>query len=278
MLAFQARDLPPPEEAGNVELAFFGSSAFRVTAPSGLTLMLDPWRNHPARQWDWYFHDFPLTAVDIGVSTHAHFDHDALHRLDASTLLDRPIGEFRFGDVRVTGIADKHAIDFSQAPYDAGKLMLDLHGIDVRPPNNPRSWDHCLVLVETGGLRILHWGDNRPDPPESVWQALGRIDVLLMPIDESRHVMGWDAAERVIDRLQPKVVIPHHYYIWNVVQRQSTLQPARSWVATQADVWEPDGPAVTLSPDTLGDTTRVIHFGDHVAFDVEAWFGGGGED
>ena len=52
MLAFQARDLPPPEEAGNVELAFFGSSAFRVTAPSGLTLMLDPWRNHPARQWD----------------------------------------------------------------------------------------------------------------------------------------------------------------------------------------------------------------------------------
>ena len=45
--------------------------------------MIDPWRNYPSRTWDWYFHDFPVTLVDVGVSTHAHFDHDALHRLDA---------------------------------------------------------------------------------------------------------------------------------------------------------------------------------------------------
>lgn len=272
MLDFQAADLPPPEAAGEVELAFFGSSAFRVTAPSGMTIMLDPWRNHPSRKWDWYFHDFPLTEVDIGVSTHAHFDHDALHRLDASVLLDRPIGTFQFGDVRTTGIADKHAVDFSQAPYDAGKLLMAFEGIDVRPPNKSRSWDHCLVLVETGGLRILHWADNRPDPPEAVWKALGRIDVLLMPIDDSRHVMGWNAAESVIERLKPKIVVPHHYYIWNVVQRQSTLQPATPWVSTQGDIWEPEGPAVAMSPENTADArNRVLHFGDHVAFDVQAW-------
>lgn len=275
MIEFQAMDLPAPEAAGAVQLSFFGSSAFRITTPAGMTLMLDPWRNHPARKWDWYFHDFPLTAVDIGISTHAHFDHDALDRLDASVLLDRPIGRFEFGDVRVTGIADKHATDFSQAPYDAGMLYRAFEGIDVRPPNNPRSWDHCLVLVETGGLRILHWGDNRPDPPEPVWQALGQVDVLLMPIDDSRHVMGWDAAEAVIARLQPKVVVPHHYYIWNVVQRQSTLQPAAPWVATQADPMQPDGPHVMLEPDAIaGWRARAVHFGDHVAFDVEAWLRG----
>lgn len=277
MIEFQAMDLPSPETAGDVELAFFGSSAFRVTAPSGLSIMLDPWRNHPARKWDWYFHDFPLTEVDIGVSTHAHFDHDALDRLDASMLLDRPIGRFEFGDVRIAGIADKHATDFSQAPYDAGKLYMAFEGIDVRPPDNPRSWDHCLVLVETGGLRILHWGDNRPDPPEPVWQALGRVDVLLMPIDDSRHVMGWDAAERVIDRLKPKVVVPHHYYIWNVVQRQSTLQPAQAWVDTQAEAMTLESAHVTLDPAAIGDLDRrVVHFGDHVAFDVEAWLRGEG--
>ncbi|MEM1299441.1 MAG: MBL fold metallo-hydrolase, partial [Pseudomonadota bacterium] len=88
---------------GPVKLAYFGGSAFRVTAPSGLTIMIDPWRNHPAGKWDWYFHDFPETSVDIGVSTHAHFDHDALHLLDASVLLDRLIGEYRFADVTITG-------------------------------------------------------------------------------------------------------------------------------------------------------------------------------
>ena len=239
MLDFQAADLPPPEASGTVGLEFFGSSAYRVTAPSGMTVMLDPWRNHPSGKWDWYFHDFPLTEVDIGVSTHAHFDHDALDRLDA------------------------------------GALMMAFEGIDVRPPNNPRSWDHCLVLVETGGLRILHWADNRPNPLEAVWQALGRIDVLLMPIDDSRHVMGWDAAESVIARLKPKIVVPHHYYIWNVVQRQSTLQPAKPWVAAQLDVWEPDGPSVSLTPELLAAADgQVLHFGDRVGFDVDAWLRG----
>ena len=84
---------------GPVELAFFGSSAFRITSPRGVSVMIDPWRNHPSRRWDWYFHDFPIVPVDIGASTHAHFDHDALHRLDAHVLLDRLIGMYRFGDM-----------------------------------------------------------------------------------------------------------------------------------------------------------------------------------
>jgi hypothetical protein len=43
---------------------------------------LNAWQmtsNHPSRSWDWYFRDSPITAVDVGISTHAHFDHDALH-------------------------------------------------------------------------------------------------------------------------------------------------------------------------------------------------------
>jgi len=26
--------------------------------------MIDPWRNHPSRRWDWYFHDFPIVPVN----------------------------------------------------------------------------------------------------------------------------------------------------------------------------------------------------------------------
>jgi hypothetical protein len=66
-----------------------------------MSVMIDPWRNHPSRTWDWYFHDFPITLVDVGVSTHAHFDHDALHRLDAHVLLDRLNGMYRFGDMQL---------------------------------------------------------------------------------------------------------------------------------------------------------------------------------
>lgn len=256
---------------GPAALAFFGSSAFRITTPLGLSIMIDPWRNLPTRKWDWYFHDFPETPVDIGVSTHAHFDHDALHRLDASVLLDRLIGTYAFADATITGIADKHATDPRYATYDFKMINAYFGGQRLDPPDNARSWDNCLILVETGGVRFLHWGDNRHNPPDDVWARIGRVDVLLMPVDDSQHVMGNPMVAAVIDRLRPKVVVPHHYYTWNVVQRQSTLLPVEGWLADQPRVRRLDGPETTYAPETLPSETTVDYFGDHVAFDVDAW-------
>ena len=263
----------PAAGPGPVELAYFGSSAFRITSPGGITVMVDPWRNFPTRKWDWYFHDFPITEVDIGVSTHAHFDHDALHRLDAHVLLDRLIGTYEFGDVRITGIADKHATDSSSAVYDFRKIILEFDGIDITPPDNPRSWDHCLILIETGGLRILAWGDNRHDPPDEIWRALGEIDIVLLPVDDSQHVMGFHQTQSIIATLKPKVVVPHHYYIFDITVRQSTLQPAAPWVTRQGENarWLDEPTAIYTAETIAGLDSRVDFFGGHVAFDKSRW-------
>jgi L-ascorbate metabolism protein UlaG (beta-lactamase superfamily) len=264
MIDFQADETPSRD--GPVALAFFGSSAFRITSPKGITIMVDPWRNHPARHWDWYFHDFPITEVDIGVSTHAHFDHDALHRLDASVLLDRLIGTYSFADVTVHGIADKHATDSCCAVYDFKKIHAHFHGTEIEPPNNPRSWDHCLIVIETGGLRILHWGDNRPNPPDAVWEALGPIDIALLPVDNSQHVIGFGAVDAIVDRLRPKVVL----------QRQSTLQTPDQWIDKYETVTRIEGPSVVYSLEEVAKLDRAIHyFGEQVAFDKAKWYSEG---
>jgi len=273
-------DLQNEEPSGtkeqSVEIAYFGGSAFRITSPLGITMMIDPWRNFPTRKWDWYFHDFPITKVDIGLSTHAHFDHDALHRLDAHVLLDRLIGTYGFRDVTIHGIAEKHAIDSSCCVYDFRKILETFQNQKIAPPNNQRSWDNCLIVVETGGLRILHWGDNRCELPESVWALLGRIDIALIPIDNSQHVIGHAAADTMLDRLKPKIVIPHHYYIWDIVQRSSTLQSAEPWVQERESnrnaVVRLDSATTRFTPESINGLDRQIHyFGDHVAFDRQAW-------
>jgi len=258
--------------AGAVKVDYFGSSAFKITSPSGITLMIDPWRNHPSRKWDWYFDDFPLTEVDIGISSHAHFDHDALHLLDAHVLLDRLIGTYTFGDLKITGIADKHATDSSAAVYDFKRIIKEFDNIDITPPNNPRSWDHCLLLIETGGLKILAWGDNRHNPPEEVWAAVSDIDIVLLPIDDSQHVISFPHAEEIIERLSPSIIIPHHYYIFDVTVRQSTLQPADGWLNTQENVVRLTNPSVSYHPKDLTNIKRRIDFFDgHVAFDKKKW-------
>ena len=259
-------------------VSFYGGSAFKITSPMGITTMLDPWRNLPTGKWDWYFYDFPKTEVDIGVSTHAHFDHDALHLLDASVNLDRLIGTYEFQDVKITGIADKHATDSSAATYDFKKIIKEFGGVDITPPNNPRSWDNCLIKVETGGISILHWGDNRHNPPDHIWDKIGHVDIALLPVDESQHVLSFVAIEEIIDRLKPSVVIPHHYYIWDVVQRSSTLLPAEPWVNRQERIRIIDAASTTYKSAKLPKgQTRIDYFGDHLAFDKKAWHESKGE-
>jgi L-ascorbate metabolism protein UlaG (beta-lactamase superfamily) len=254
-----------------IEIAYFGGSAFKITAPSGITLMIDPWRNLPTGKSDWFFHDFPMTEIDVGASTHAHFDHDALHRLDASVLLDRPIGRYEVGDLRITGIADKHATDATFAPYDFHKINGYFGGNKILPPNNARSWDNCMLLIETGNLRILHWGDNRHNPPKEIWDQIGAIDILMLPIDDSQHVLGNPMLDQIIARIQPRIVIPHHYFIWNVTLRQSTLFSADKWLETQSRVRHLGAAKTNYPPETLPQKTTIDSFGDNVAFDVATW-------
>jgi L-ascorbate metabolism protein UlaG (beta-lactamase superfamily) len=266
LIAFQERSYSTPA-SGSVGLAFFGGSAFRITSPAGVTIMIDPWRNPPWGNWDWYLYDFPKVEVDIGASTHAHFDHDGLHALSANMLLDRLAGEFVFADVKITGIADKHVSDSSHSVHDWAAMTRKLTQIRTDPPDNWRCFDNSLIVVETGGLRILHWGDNRPNPPERVWNALGTVDVALLPIDSSEHVLSYAQVDTVISRLSPKIVVPHHYYIWDVTTRGSTLLPADAWVKSRPNArWADSGAVELVADDVKTGPPGVLYFAEHVAF------------
>lgn len=275
MIELQEGPLPASADP-SFELAFFGSSAFRITTPAGLTLMLDPWRNPPWGTWDWYLYDFPPTVVDVALSTHAHFDHDGLHQLSANVILDRLVGTYAFADVKITGIADKHVYDSTHNAYDWADKTRRLSRVKTTPPDNWRSFDNCLLLVEVAGLKILHWGDNRPNPPQAVWDRLGEIDVLLLPVDGSEHVLSYAQADEVAARLKAKVIVPHHYGIWDVIARGSTLLPADPWVKLREDAIWTDSGAVRLDPAFVKTQQgRVLYFGEHVAFEKPDLQGGG---
>jgi L-ascorbate metabolism protein UlaG (beta-lactamase superfamily) len=270
MIELQENPDSAPDET-SIELAYFGGSAFRITSPAGLTMMIDPWRNPPWGSWDWYLYDFPKVEVDIGLSTHSHFDHDGLHALSANTLLDRLVGTYRFADVTITGIADKHVSDSRHNAYDWAEMTRRLTNMETRPPGNWRSFDNCLILVEVAGLRILHWGDNRPDPPAKVWERLGSVDVALLPIDGSQHVLSYAQAEDVARGLQAKLIVPHHYHVWDVTTRGSTLLPPDEWVNGRADsIWTQSG-AVRLSRESVSrHDGQALCFGECVAFEKPA--------
>lgn len=244
---------------GTVTIDYFGHCAFKITSPSGLTMMFDPWRNDPSGAFgSWFGRQFPRSVVDVCLSTHTHFDHDNLYAVDATSVLDRAIGTWSFGDVKITGVADKHAI--SGNGYLDFVDVIKESGASPYPPNNPGHLDMVTFVVETGGMRILVWGDNRHDAPDDVWERWGKVDVLTIPVDASRHILNYDQADAVITRLKPKIIIPTHYLIEGTSLAISVLRTADEWVKTQKNKRTLSGSKLTLSASEIAGMDREVHY------------------
>ena len=249
---------------GAVGIDFYGHCALKITSPGGVTLMFDPWRDDPSGAWGlWFKNEFPETLVDITLSTHTHFDHDAIHRPQSTMVLDRMVGTFQFADVSITGFADKHAC---KAPgwYNWTRAIAEF-GAEACPPNNPGHMDMVTYVVETGGVRTLIWGDNRHDPADGFWDAIGRIDVLTLPVDGSQHILSYEQADAIVARLKPKVVIPTHYLSETTTYTLSTLDPADEWVKSQKSFKMLDGSSLSLAAAEIAGMESEFHYFGHNA-------------
>lgn len=248
---------------GAVGIDFFGHCAIKITSPAGATILFDPWRDDPSGAWGlWFKNEFPETPVDICMSTHTHFDHDAIDRPVSTMVLDRMVGAFEFADLKITGFADKHAC-VAPGWYNWTNALAEF-GVEACPPNNVGHMDMVVYLVETGGVRTLIWGDNRPNPPAEFWDTIGPVDVLTLPVDGSQHILSYEQGDEIVARLKPKVVIPTHYLSETTSYTLTTLQPADEWVKNQKSYKMLDGPTLSLNAaEVAGMDQEFLYFGNH---------------
>lgn len=249
---------------GVVGIDYYGHCALKITSPGGATILFDPWRDDPSGAWGlWFKYKFPETLVDITMSTHTHFDHDAIDRPQSTMVLDRMVGRFEFADLKITGFADKHAC-VAPGWYKWTNAIAEF-GAKACPPDNPGHMDMVTYLVETGGIRILIWGDNRHNPAEGFWDAVGQVDVLTLPVDGSMHILSYDQGNAIVDKLKPKIVIPTHYLNEATTYTLSTLAPAEEWVKSQKNHKLLDKPALALAAAEVAKMDReFLYFGSHV--------------
>ena len=224
------------ENDGVVSLTFYGHASFMLRSPGGVTMVLDPWKNDESGFWGlWYHRKFPKTKCDIGLSTHNHFDHNAIERLECSMVLDRMAGTFSLADVSIEGYADKHTTRGS-----TGTLFDEL-GIEKNPPNNIAVLDNTMFVITTGGIRFLFWGDNRFDAPDDVLRAIGEVDVLIIPVDDSMHLLTFEEVSSIACTTGARAIVPCHYLTEKVGSTLSTLKTADLWVNQHQELVESVG-------------------------------------
>ena len=252
-----------PSQAGAVKIDFFGHMAFRIMSPNGLSILIDPWRNDPSGAWGlWFGGEFPPVYVDAVLSTHAHFDHDAVEKPHADMILERMAGKFQLGDVQITGLADKHQC-VAPGWYHWTNAIAE-GGAEACPPGNPMHMDNVIYVVETGGLRIAHWGDNRAVPDEKVLKALEGVDVLIMNIDGSQHILSYEQIDAALKRIRPHVIIPGHYLTKGVSTTLTTLSTADEWVNKHRNSTKLSSGNLTLNAaDVKRMDGAVMYFGSN---------------
>ena len=209
-----------------MQLTYFGHCAFRWETPGGVTVMADPYRNAAGRYW--FTRLFPEVRCDLGLITHAHFDHDAVERLPEAASILRMPGEFAAGDLQIRGVGDLHS--------GASRL---------------RDFPNVMFRLEAGGVSFLHIGDNRAEWPAEVSRAVGDVDVLLVTVDDSKHLLTYEQVDSLVERLRPRVVIPMHYAIAGLHSAECELLPPEGWLSRQSTVRR-------LDTDRLEFTARKL--------------------
>src|SRR5271170_6334564 len=264
LIAIQERG-GDPARPGDVRIEFYGHDAFKITSPAGLTVLTDPWRNDATSLYPkWFLYEFPAIRVDIVLSTHAHFDHDAVERPSGLVVLERLVGQFRLGDIEVTGLADKHQCESTpDQKSDGGSKDLQ---VQTCPPNNVIGFDNAIQIIETGGLRIAIWGDNRPVPDPSLDHDLRNVDVLILPVET---ILTRAEVDAIVRKYDPKAVIPSHYFVDGLTTDVSGLPSADGWVNDQANVHHVDVRRLNSADLTLNAAElktahhRIYYFDNH---------------
>ena len=155
-----------------MKLTWYGHSCFKLESGCG-SIVFDPYAPGSVPGWS-----LPDAEADAVICSHGHSDHGYAEGVRLTG------GAFTGKIVRVQGAHDHHG-----GAHRGGNTM---------------------TLVEADGLRAAHLGDVGCLLDGEQIEALGRVDVLMIPVG-GHYTVGAEEAMEIVRQLRPAIVVPMHY-------------------------------------------------------------------
>jgi L-ascorbate metabolism protein UlaG (beta-lactamase superfamily) len=94
--------------------------------------------------------------------------------------------------------------------YEVGSVFID--GIPLHYAGDDAYQSNVAYLIQFNNLTVLHLGDLMHVPEQSQVEALGQVNVVLVPVGGGNSLRANMAAE-VIALIEPNYIVPMHYAI-----------------------------------------------------------------
>ena len=162
-----------------MKIRYLGHSCFLFADGAGTRIVTDPYGD--------VGFCMPRVQADGVTVSHAHFDHCNVSTVEGNPAVFNKADRFGLGGVQISATESFH---------DDAK--------------GKKRGSNLIFHYQMDGLHLCHLGDLGEKCSSSLVNAIGSVDVLLIPVGGNYTIDAMQAKE-YIDRIRPAVVIPMHY-------------------------------------------------------------------
>ncbi|MDB5310538.1 MAG: Zn-dependent hydrolase [Gemmataceae bacterium] len=229
------------EPEKKVTLRWYGQSFFQIETSGGQKIVIDP---HAIPTFG-----TPRVSAGVVLISHEHNDHNQPEVLEDATTARVFRGLIVSKDGRKT---DWNRVDEKVLQTRVRSLATYHDAVSGMQRGKNTVW-----VVEADGLVFCHLGDlGHQLTPEQV-KAVGKVDVLMVPVGGIYTING-EVAKKVVDQIKPRLyVLPMHYGVpgyddilgpdeFLEGQKNKKMLPDTNELVIPLDAKTPDAPTVVV--------------------------------
>ena len=213
-----------------MKIKWLGHSSFLLEESTGTSIVTDPYEG------DYVGIPYPKVRADIVTVSHPHHDHNAARLVEGSPRVIDGVGFWEIDGVYVNPLESCH----------------DHHG-------GLRRGKSLICKFRLDGVEVVHMGDIGEEITPQLGEAIGPVNVLLIPVGDN-YTIGAEEAKEYVDFLMPDIVIPMHYKTPSCRLDIDKLRPFLQLFEDE-QIRYVEGDEIELDREDFdGESTRVIVF------------------
>ncbi len=170
-----------------MKIIWYGQSLFELIAKpkqnNEIKIIIDPFDESLGLR-------VPKLEANILLVTHGHHDHSNIKAVSGDPFLIEDPGEYEVKGVHVKGIPAFHDNSLGK---ERGRVTV--------------------FTVETEEIKVCHLSDfGQAELTEQQLEEIGEVNVLMIPVGGT-YTIGPKEASRIINQIEPRIIIPMHYQI-----------------------------------------------------------------